>query len=64
MGKLRNKILADMELRGLSITTQKACLREVCNFVKLYKKPPEQLGTKEVKEYLHQPKVAVLHKDE
>jgi len=46
-------MLADMELRGLSRTTQKAYLREVRNFVKLYKKPPEQLGTKEVKEYLH-----------
>ncbi len=46
-------MLADMELRGLSIATQKAYLREVRNFVKLYKKPPEQLGTKEVKEYLH-----------
>jgi integrase/recombinase XerD len=53
MGKLRDQMLADMELRGLSRTTQKAYLREVRNFVKLYKKPPEQLGTKEVKEYLH-----------
>jgi hypothetical protein len=39
----------DMELRGFSKQTQKTYLREVRRFVQHFKKPPEELGEKEIK---------------
>lgn len=52
MGKLRDQMQGDMELRGFSKHTQEAYLREVRKFVQHFKKPPEELGEKEIKEYL------------
>ena len=52
MGELRDKMQGDMELRGFSKPTQQTYLREVRNFVRHFKKSPEELGEKEVKEYL------------
>lgn len=52
MGKLRDQMQGDMELRGFSKPTQKTYLREVSRFVQHFGKPPEELGEKEIKEYL------------
>jgi len=52
MSKLREQMLADLQMRGLSPKTQKIYLREVSNYAKHFNKSPEELGEKELKEYL------------
>jgi integrase/recombinase XerD len=50
MGKLREQMQADLQLRGITPRTQKDYLREVSNLAKYFDKSPEELGEKEVKE--------------
>jgi integrase/recombinase XerD len=45
-------MLADLQLKGITPQTQKKYLREVSNLAKYFGKSPEELGEKEVKEYL------------
>jgi len=45
-------MLEDLQLKGLTPKTQKIYLREVRNFAKYFDKSPEQLGEKELREYL------------
>ena len=52
MGKLRDQMQADLHLKGITPRTQKDYLREVSNLAKYFNKSPEELGEKEVKEYL------------
>jgi integrase/recombinase XerD len=52
MSKLRQQMLADLQLKGITPRTQKTYLREVGNFAKYFKKSPAELGENEVKEYL------------
>jgi len=52
MGKLRDQMQADLQLRGLSPKTQKIYLSQVRSFALYFKRSPEQLGEREVKEYL------------
>lgn len=52
MGKLRDQMQSDLQLRGLSPKTQKIYLSQVRSFALYFKKSPEQLGENEVKEYL------------
>ncbi len=52
MGKLRDQMQGDLQLRGITTKTQKAYLREVRNFARYFGKSPEELGESEVKEYL------------
>ena len=52
MSKLREQMLTDLQLKGITPDTQKKYLREVSNFAKYFGKSPEELGEKEVKEYL------------
>jgi integrase/recombinase XerD len=52
MGKLREQMQMDLQLRGLSPRTQAAYLREVRNLALYFKKSPEELGERELKEYL------------
>ena len=52
MSTLREQMLAELQLRGLTPKTQKIYLREVSNYVKHFKKLPEELGEKELREYL------------
>jgi site-specific recombinase XerD len=52
MGTLRDQMLADLQLKGITPRTQKDYLREVSNLAKYFNKSPEELGEKEVKEYL------------
>jgi site-specific recombinase XerD len=52
MSALREQMLADLQLKGLTPKTQKIYLREVSNYAKYFGKSPEQLGEKELREYL------------
>ena len=52
MGKLRDQMLVDLQLRGATPRTQKAYLREVSNFAKYFNRSPKELGEGELKEYM------------
>jgi integrase/recombinase XerD len=52
MSTLREQMLADLQLKGLTPKTQKIYLREVSNYAKYFNRSPEQLGEKELREYL------------
>ncbi len=52
MGKLREQMKDDLELKGLSPHTQEIYLRQVKQFTHHYGRSPRQLGEKEIKEYL------------
>ncbi len=52
MSTLREQMLADLQLKGLTPKTQKIYLREVSNYAKYFGKSPEHLGEKELREYL------------
>ena len=45
-------MLVDLQLKGATLKTRRKYLREVSNFAKYFGKSPEELGEKEVKEYL------------
>jgi site-specific recombinase XerD len=51
MDTLREKMLAELQLRGITPRTQTAYLREIAKLEKYFKKSPEELGEEEVKEY-------------
>jgi integrase/recombinase XerD len=53
MSPLREKMERDLELKGLSPKTRRIYLIEVEKFAKHFKKSPEELGTEDIKEYLH-----------
>jgi len=52
MGKLREQMKDDLELKGLSPHTQEIYLRQVKQFTQHYGRSPRQLGEKEIREYL------------
>lgn len=52
MSNLREQMLVDLQLKGITPQTQRKYLREVSNFAKYFDKSPEELGEKELKEYL------------
>ena len=47
MGKLRDQMQSDLQLRGLSPKTQKIYLSQVRDFARYFKKSPDQLGENE-----------------
>jgi integrase/recombinase XerD len=49
---LKHQMKEDMQLRGLSPRTQKTYLFQVTRFAQYYKRLPDKLGEKEIKEYL------------
>ena len=49
---LKQRMREDMQLRGFSPHTQKECLMRVTHFARHFKRLPDKLGKKEVKEYL------------
>ena len=53
MSELRNKMIMDMKLKGLSSGTIKHYTQSVINFSKFYKKSPALLGEEEIKKYLY-----------
>jgi len=52
MGKLREQMRGDLELRGLSPETQKIYLYHATNFSRYFNRSPDRLGKREIKEYL------------
>ena len=44
MDTLREKMLAELQLRGIKPRTQSAYLRELANLEKYFNKSPEELG--------------------
>jgi len=52
MGKLRDQMLADLQLRGATTRTQETYLREASNLAKYFNRSPEELGEDELKEYM------------
>jgi len=52
MDALREQMTKDLQLKGITRKTQKKYLREVTNLSNYFGKSPEELGEKEVKEYL------------
>jgi len=52
MGKLRDKMEADLKLKGLSVNTQKTYLTCAAAFVKHYRRAPAAMGRKEVRDFL------------
>lgn len=53
MGKLRDKMKKDMELKNLSERTIETYLRCVINFVRYYGKPPEDMGYDAIRDFLY-----------
>lgn len=52
MSKLREQMLVDLQLKGITQGVQKKYLREMSNFAKYFGKSPEELGEKKVNQYL------------
>ncbi len=52
MGKLREQMKGNLELKGLSPNTQEIYLRQVSQFSRHFKRSPRHLGEKDIKEYL------------
>ena len=52
MGKLRDQMLADLQLCGAKPRTQQIYLREAENLAKYFNRSPAELGENELKEYL------------
>ena len=52
MEKLRDQMLADLQLSGAKPRTQETYLREADNLAKYFNRSPAELGEAELKEYL------------
>jgi len=52
MTKLRDQMLADLQLSGATQRTQKTYLREAGNLAKYFNRSPAELGEDELKEYM------------
>ena len=52
MGTIREKMTADLDLRGFAATTKKEYLQRAQNFVAYYDRPPTELGEREIREFL------------
>lgn len=53
MNNLLNKLQRDLELKGFSPRTRQIYLNQTAAFLRHYNKKPEELGSDEIKEYLH-----------
>jgi len=51
MTPLRQRMLEDMRIRNLAVTTQETYLRQVAYFARHYRKSPEHLGLPEIRDY-------------
>ena len=52
MGKLREQMIQDLQLKGTTPHTQHIYLREVGNLARYFSKSPDELTEQEIKEYL------------
>lgn len=53
MATLREQMQRDLQLRGLSLKTQRAYLDKARDFARYFKQAPDQLGEENIREYLH-----------
>ncbi len=53
MGYLHDQFLQELELRGYSPHTCRCYVRCVRAFVSYFKRPPQELGTEQIRTYLH-----------
>jgi hypothetical protein len=53
MGKLRDQMQRDMEIRNLSSRTTRCHLDWMRRFAGHFRKPPDELGDEEIKKFLH-----------
>lgn len=51
MTKLRQRMIEDMQLRGLSELTQEAYVRAVRQLAEYYSKPPDHITEEEIRQY-------------
>lgn len=49
--RLRDRMIAEMQLRGLNEQSQKEYLDSMLKFIEFYKKPPAKLGVEDIKDY-------------
>lgn len=52
MGTMRDKMKADLELRGFAESTKKEYLQRARNFVAYHRRSPAEMGEREVREFL------------
>jgi integrase/recombinase XerD len=52
MGKVRDKMIEDLRLQGCAPSTCEAYLHDAHAFVAYHRKPPEQMGEPEIREFL------------
>jgi len=52
MGAIRDKMKADLELRGFALTTQSEYLRRARNFVAFHGRSPTEMGEGEIRKFL------------
>ena len=52
MTVLRQRMIEDMQLRGLAARTQEAYVAAVEQLAKYYHKPPDEIGEEELRQYL------------
>jgi integrase/recombinase XerD len=52
MGTIREKMTADLDLRGFASTTKKEYLQRAHNFIAYHRRPPTALGEQDVREFL------------
>ena len=53
MGKLHDQMKMDLELKGYSEKTRQCYLERVAQFARHYQRSPAELGTEEIRTYLH-----------
>jgi len=51
MTPLRQRMLEDMEIRNLSVNTQRSYLQQVSSFARYFQRSPETLGPEEIRTY-------------
>ena len=52
MGKLRDQLQRDLEIKSYSPQTRQAYLARVCDFVQHFNRSPKELGREEISDYL------------
>ena len=52
MTVLRQRMIEDMQLRGLAARTQEAYVAAVAQLAKYYHKPPDEISEEELRQYL------------
>ncbi len=55
MGQLRQRMLEEMQLRGMSVRTQETYLRAVTQLVRYIGKSPEKISPEELRSYFSVP---------